>query len=95
MYFKKFLIVAGALAAAANAFALDDLQALDDKCNSGDSRACYKIGTIYKNRIMLNHSSASQNSNSAISLSELQESCQLYDVNTCRTAGSRFAKEHI
>lgn len=74
----------------------DNMGRLQDRCNLGDSRACFKFGSEYRNYV-LSHDSISSNSKSkqSVTIQSLEDVCEYQNMHSCIKAATRFSKEHI
>ena len=74
----------------------DNMWSLQDRCNLGDSRSCFKFGSEYRNHV-LTHDSISSNSktNHSVTIQSLEEVCEYQNMQSCLKAALRFTKEHI
>ncbi|SKA65420.1 hypothetical protein SAMN02745213_01660 [Succinivibrio dextrinosolvens DSM 3072] len=74
----------------------DNMGSLQDRCNLGDSRACFKFGSEYRNHV-LSHDSISSNTKShhPVTVQSLEEVCEYQNMHSCIKAASSFSKGHI
>ena len=74
----------------------DNMGSLQDRCNLGDSRACFKFGSEYRNHVLSNDSiSSNTKSNHPITVQSLEEVCEYQNMHSCIKAASSFSKGHI